>query len=88
MTELDIAENDKSSAQSGLEKPNKIFESTKEKYEQDLRNIHITIERLRTELDANQNKRVITSPADGIVVELRSTPKAQAKVSYSIVLRL
>jgi multidrug resistance efflux pump len=87
-TELDIAENDKSSAQSNLDKANKILESTQNKYEQDLRNIQKSIDQLRSELAANQNKRVITSPADGTVVELRSTPKAQAKVSYSIVLRL
>ncbi len=86
-TELDIAEKDKASAQSNLDKGNKILESTEEKYEQDLRNIQITIERLRTDLAANQNKRVITSPADGIVVELRSTPKAPGKTSYSIVLK-
>ena len=86
-TELDIAENDKSSAQSNLDKVSKILESTREKYELDLRNIQITIERLRTDLAANQNKRVITSPANGIVVELRSTPKAPGKDSYSIVLK-
>ncbi len=87
-TELDIAENDRSAAQSNLDKANKILESTQEKYEQDLRNIQITIDRLHSDLSANQNKRVITSPADGIVVELRSTPKSQGKASYSIVLRL
>ena len=86
-TELDIAENDKTAAQSNLDKGNKILESTERKYKQDLRNIQITIDRLRTELDANQNKRVITSPAIGIVVELRSTPRAPGKTSYSIVLR-
>ncbi len=87
-TELDIAENDKSSAQSNLDKANKILESTEEKYERDFQNIQITIDRLRTDLAANQNKRVITSPADGIVLELRSTPKASGKTSYSIVLRI
>ena len=87
-TELDIAEKDKASAQSNLDRANKILASTEEKYEQDLRNIQVTIDRLRTELTANQNKRVITSPADGIVVELRSTSKAQGKSSYSIVLSL
>ena len=86
-TELDIAEKDKASAQSNLDKSNKILESTEKKYEQDLRNIQITIERLLTDLAANENKRVITSPADGIVVELRSSPKAPGKTSYSIVLK-
>ena len=86
--ELDIAEKDKSMAQSNLDKANKILESTEEKHEQDLRNIQRTINRLRTDLAADQNKRVITSPAAGIVVELRSTPKAQGKISYSIVLSL
>ncbi len=86
--ELDIAENDKSSARSNLDKADKILESTEEKYKQDLRNIQITIERLRTGLTTSENKRVITSPVDGIVVELRSTPKAQGKGSYSIVLSL
>ncbi len=87
-TELDIAENDKSSAQSNLDKANKILESTQEKYVLDLRNIQRTINRLRAESAANRNKRVITSPADGIVVELRSTSKNSGKSSYSIVLRL
>ncbi|MCL5268285.1 MAG: metal-dependent hydrolase [Bacteroidetes bacterium] len=87
-TELDIAEKNKSATQSNLDKANKILESTGEKYEQDLRNIQRTINRLRVESAANQNKRVITSPADGIVVELRSTPKSQGKSSYSIVLNL
>ncbi|MDG6998839.1 MAG: metal-dependent hydrolase [Nitrososphaerota archaeon] len=87
-TELDIAEKDKSATRSNLDKANKILESTQEKYEQDLRNIQRTINQLRAESAANQNKRVITSPADGIVVELRSTPKAQGKISYSIVLSL
>ena len=87
-TELDIAENDKTVAQSNLDKANKILESTQEKYEQDLRDIQRTIDRLRTDLAAYQNKRVITSPADGIVVELRSTPKALGKNSHSIVLRV
>ncbi len=87
-TELDIAEKDRSIAQSNLDKANKILESTQEKYEQDLRNVQRTINRLRAELAANQNKRVITSPADGIVVELRSTPKSPGKAYYSIVLRL
>ncbi len=88
MTELDIAENDKTAAQSNLDKAKKILESTEKKYEQDLRNIQITIDRLRTDLAANQNKRLITSPTDAIVVELRSTPKALGKNSYSIVLRV
>ncbi len=87
-TELDIAEKDKSATQSNLDKANKILESTQEKYEQDLRSIQRTINRLRAELAANQNKRVITSPADGIIVDFRSTPKSPGKASYSIVLRL
>ena len=87
-TELDIAENDKTAAQSNLDRINKILESTQEKYKQDFRNVEITIDRLRTELAANQNKRVITSPAEGVIVELRSTPKALGKNSYSIVLRV
>ena len=86
-TELDIADNDKSTAQSNLDKANKILESTEEKYERDLRNIQITIDRLRTDLAANQNKHVITSPAVGIVVELRSAPKTPGKTSCSVVLR-
>jgi multidrug resistance efflux pump len=86
-TALDIDEKDEASAQSNLEKANKILESTEEKYERDLRNIQITIDRLRTDLAANQNKRVITSPAVGIVVELRSAPKTPGKTSCSVVLR-
>ncbi len=86
-TDLDIAGNDKTVAQSNLDKANKILESTQEKYDQELRNIQRTIDRLRTDLAANQNKRVITSPADGIVVELRSTPKTPGKTSCSIVFR-
>ena len=86
-TELQIAETQESAAQSNLDKANQVLESTEEKYKQDLREIQRTINHLRTELAANQNKRVITSPADGIVVELRSTPKSQGKTSYSIILR-
>ena len=85
-TELDIAQNDNIAAQSNLDKANKILASTEAKYVQDLRNIQRTIDRLRTDLAANQNKRVITSPTDGIVVDLRSTPKTSGKTSYSIVL--
>ena len=87
-TELDIAEKDKSAAQSNLDKANKIFEFTQEKYIEDLRNIQKRINHLRSELAGSRNKRVISSPADGIVMELRSAPKAQGKVSYSIVLSL
>ncbi len=87
-TELNIAQKDKSAAQSNLDKANKIFEFTQEKYVEDLRNIQKRINHLRSELAASRNKRVITSPADGIVVELRSTLKNQGKMWYSIVLQL
>lgn len=87
-TELDIAEKDKSAAQSNLDKANKIFEFTQEKYVEDLRNIQKRINHLHSELAASRNKRVISSPADGIVVELRSTLKNQGKMWYSIVLQL
>jgi multidrug resistance efflux pump len=87
-TELNIAQKDKSAAQSNLDKANKILESTEEKYVEDLRNIQKRINHLRSELAASRNKRVISSPAGGIVVELRSTLKNQGKMWYSIVLQL
>ena len=86
--ELENVEGEKSAAQSDLENLNQILESTDKRYQDELRNTQNSINKLRLSLAASQNKRLITSPVDGIVVELRSTPKSPGKASYSIVLRL
>lgn len=86
--ELKNAEREKSVAESSLDKLNQILQSTDNRYQEEFRNIRKSIRELRSNLAAGQTKRLITSPVNGIVVELRSTPKRLDKSSYSIMLRL